>query len=117
MKKDAYKKNITKQMKQLGTYSPEFDLLIDTLAQTCEFRDKNMEEWTSTGGEMVINYTNKAGATNVSKSPYYLNNLQFNEQILKYAKELCLSPTGIKKLGNPLADQNDDYMDFMEDTK
>lgn len=120
MRKGYYKKLIIEQMKQLAIYQPEYDLLISTLAQTCEDRDMNNKEWLESSKEngykhkqMVIQYTNKAGATNISKSPYYLNNLQFNEQILKYCKELCLSPSGIKKLGNPLEEKEDAFERFV----
>lgn len=112
-----YRELIIKQMKDLTIYQEQYSVLIDTLAQTCEFRDRNMEEWKDSGGAMVIEYTNKAGATNISKSPYYLNNLQFNEQILKYCKELCLSPSGTNKLGNPQAEQTDDFEDFLKETE
>ena len=115
MTKEQYKKLIIKDMKDLCIYQEQFNLLIDTLAQTCEFRDKNQEEWKKSGGKMVIEYTNKAGATNISKSPYYLNNLQFNEQILKYCKELCISPSGMNKLGHPNDNDKDEFADFMDE--
>lgn len=91
-------------MQRLGTYKEEFVILIDTMAQICADRDENLKEWKAYSKEqgsknklMAMEYTNKAGATNLSKSPYYLNNLQFNEQILKYGKALGLTPTDINK--------------------
>ena len=104
MRKPGYVKQITFQMQQLGTYKEEFKILIDTMAQICADRDENMKEWKQFSLEhgskaklMAMEYTNKAGATNLSKTPYYLNNLQFNEQILKYGKALGLTPTDINK--------------------
>lgn len=115
MNKYEYKKTIIEDMKALCIYQPQYDILIDTLAQTCEFRDKNMEEWKKAGGQMVILYTNKGGATNPLKTPYYMNNLQFNEQILKYCKELCISPSGMNKLGHPNDEGKDDFEEFMDE--
>lgn len=115
MSKDEYKESIISQMTELGIYQKQYDLLIETMAMTCELRDQNLEEWGREGFKMVIEYTNKAGATNISKSPFFLNNLQFNEQILKYGKELGLSPSATKKLGNPLTETKDDFDEFMKD--
>lgn len=115
MTKKQYVNAITKDMQNLNIYREEYALLVETLAQTCAFRDKNMAEWEESGFQMAIEYTNKAGATNISKSPYYLNNLQFNEQILKYCKELCLSPSGISKLGNPTTEEKDQLEELMEE--
>lgn len=104
MRKAGYIKKITSQMQSLGTYKEEYKILIDTMAQICADRDENMSEWKAYSKEhgsksklMAMEYTNKAGATNLSKSPYYLNNLQFNEQILKFGKALGLTPTDINK--------------------
>lgn len=115
MDKEEYRELIINQMTELGIYQKQYDLLIDTMAMTCELRDQNLAEWSRAGFAMVIQYTNKAGATNISKSPFFLNNLQFNEQILKYGKELGLSPSATKKLGNPLAEAKDDFDEFMKD--
>lgn len=114
--KRYYKEKIVKELQSLKIYKEEFDLLISVLAQICEHRDKNLEEWEREGNmDMVIYYTNKGGATNISKSPYYLNDLQFNEQILKYCKELCLSPSGLKKLGQSNDDtESDELADFVK---
>lgn len=101
-------------MTGLAIYNEQYSILIDTLAQTCELRDKNLKEWKDSGGHMVCEYTNKANATNIQKSPFYLNNIQFNDLILKYCKELCLSPSGINKLGNPIAEEKDPLDELME---
>jgi len=116
--KNAYKKEIIQQMKELCIYQQQYEILIDILAETCHMRDKNMQEWLDPElgkGLNTMLYTNKAGATNLSRSPYYLNNLQFQEQILKYCKELCLSPSGINKLGHPNEGATDEFDEFLNE--
>ena len=86
----VYKARIIKDLKALGTYRPEFDMVIETLAMIYEQRDKNLAKWEELDNfAPVCEYTNKAGATNLSKHPCYLNNLQYHEQILKYTKDSC----------------------------
>lgn len=104
-------------MQELGIYQEQYSLLIDTLAEICEQRDANMKQWKKNGMEMVIVFTNKANQTNTMKSPYFLNNLQFNDQILKYCRELGISPLGIKKLGNPIKSGADDFELFMNESE
>lgn len=112
MKKGAYKKRIVEYMKNLGTYKEEYQIAIDTLSHICELRDANMAEWKNNGYQMVTEYTNKAGATNVTKTQYYLNNLQFNDQILKYLRELGLSPTAMKR-SQVAEDEKDELQEFL----
>jgi len=114
MTKKKYREMIIRQMQELGIYQEQYSLLIDTLADICEKRDANMRQWRKEGKmQMVVSFTNKANQTNNMKSPYFLNDLQYNEQILKYCRELGISPLGIKKLGNPIKSGQDDFEEFM----
>ncbi len=115
MTKGRYRKLIIQQMKELSTYQEQYQLLIDTLADICEQRDNNLRQWKKNGFEMVVPFTNKANQTNYMKSPYFLNNIQYNDQILKYCRELGISPLGIKKLGNPIKSGADDFEMFMNE--
>ena len=58
---------------------------------------------------MVFPYTNKNGSTNLTPVPFYTNNIKFNDTILKYGKELGLSPLSIKK--SMLNGEEDDELD------
>lgn len=113
MTKKAYIERLKKIMTSLHTYRTEFDFVIETLADICAQRDANLSEWKASGGKQVVEYTNKAGATNLNKSPYYLNNLQYNEQILKYLKELGLTPANASRLGVALSEEQDDLDEFV----
>lgn len=112
--KEFYKKRIIKDMTELGIYRPQFDQQIEQLAMTYYMRDLNLQQWEEADGfAQFIPYTNKAGATNISKHPGYLNNLQYGEQILKYLKSLGLTPTDAKKLNISLDTESDDFDDFV----
>lgn len=114
MTKDGYKKRIKKSMENLGTYKSEFDMLIETMATIMSLRDANLEEWEKENMAQVAIFTNTAGASNVQKSPYFINNLQYNEQILKYGKALGLTPDGAKNLGALVSEPEfnlDEYSD------
>ena len=47
---------------------------------------------------MVVKYTNKAGATNAVKNPFYLALENLRTDILLYSRELGLTPSGLKKI-------------------
>ncbi|WP_289683759.1 P27 family phage terminase small subunit [Faecalibaculum rodentium] len=111
--KEYYKKLVVKAMTELGIYRPQFDQQIEQLAMIYHMRDLNLQQWEETDNfAQFIPYTNKAGATNISKHPAYLNNLQYGEQILKYLKELGLTPSSAKKLNISLDTESDDFEEF-----
>lgn len=115
MTKGKYVAIIVDQMKSLGTYREEFSIAIETLAQIMENRDRNAKEWRKEDrGKMIIEYTNRGGQTNKLKSPYYLNDLQYNEQILKYCSRLGLTPGDAKKMGVVLDEEEDGLAQFAE---
>lgn len=106
--KKEYKEKFIQTLKAMKTYRVEFDYTIEVLSSICELRDMNLKEWKKDHYRMAVPYTNKAGAENLSKSPYFLNNLQFNEQILKYVKSLGLTPADANRLGIELSETGDD---------
>lgn len=115
MNAKKHKESIVEQMKSLGTYRDEFAIAIETLASILENRDRNRAEWKKEDGmKMIIEYTNRGGQTNKLKSPYYLNDLQYNEQILKYCSRLGLTPGDAKKMGVVLEEEADSLADFID---
>lgn len=89
-------------MKQLGTYKKEFDLTINTLAKMLHDYDTAEQAFIDSGGELIIEHTNKAGATNIVKNPYYLIIENLRVSMLQYMRELGLTPTGLKKINEQL---------------
>lgn len=97
------KKNIEpiiEQMKQAGTYRPEFKIAIDLLAQTvddCKTAEKGFKK---SGGKMVIDFTNKNGTTNKAKNPEYVLVLELRETVTKLCRELGITPAGLRRIND-----------------
>ena len=98
MKSAQWKKKIISACEGVGTYKKEFDTVIDTLSSVLESRDKVYEQFITSGGNAVINYTNKGGRTNLVKNPLMTSWLDLNAQALTYWRDLGLTPSGLKKI-------------------
>lgn len=90
-------------MKSIGTYKVEFDKVIDNLAKMYEDMDTVREQFEKSGGNIVVKHTNKSGATNWVKNPFFLVIEGLQDRILMYNRELGLTPAGIKKIKGDLA--------------
>lgn len=93
-----WKRKIKKATVDAGTYRNIFDAVIDTLSDVLEQRDRAKEQFLKSGGNMVISYTNKGGATNPSKNPFMLAWNDLNTTALSYWKELGLTPSSFRKI-------------------
>lgn len=102
MTKKRWKTKIKKACETAGTYQPFFDQVIDTLAGILELRDSAQEQFDALGGETVIEYTNKGGATNVTKNPALVVLMDCNAQALAYWKELGLTSRSYKAMTGSL---------------
>lgn len=67
MQKETWKKRINSQLENLGTYSPEYSVAIDSLADALAQYDSTMKQWIDSSKangfktlQMVVEYTNKA---------------------------------------------------------
>lgn len=98
MTKRKWKTVIEKQMGTLGIENEAYGPAIDTLAEILEQRDKTYKEFKESGGESVVEYTNKAGATNTTKNPLLVLWDELNKSALSYWRELGLTPSGYKKI-------------------
>ncbi len=98
MKRDVWKKKITKACQDAGTYQPFFDAVIDTLSKIMETRDEAQKQFEASGGQTVITHTNKAGAENTVKNPALVVLMDCNAQALSYWKELGLTSKAYKEI-------------------
>ncbi len=98
MEKKKWKAKIKSATKKAGTYEPFFDSVIDSLAATLEKRDEAEAAYLENGAQPVIEYTNKGGATNLSKNPALILWDDLNKSALAYWRDLGLTPAGLKKL-------------------
>ena len=93
-----YKNDIVKRMRAVGTYRDEFLPTIERLAVLYMQRDRIEKQFAESGGEAVILHTNKAGATNQTKSPYLTARDEVYAQLLSHERELGLTPIALKKM-------------------
>lgn len=98
MKKNTWKKRIVAAAVDAGTYKPCFDSVIDTLSQIMEQRDSAQQLFEESGGETIVEFTNKGGATNLIKNPALVIVMDLNTQALAYWRDLGLTPAGLKKI-------------------
>ena len=98
MKKAQWKKRIIAACKEVGTYKPAFDSVIDTLSEILERRDEANEVFAKTGGNVIITHTNKGGATNITQHPALRLAADLNRDALSYWRDLGLTPSGLRKL-------------------
>ena len=95
-----YKAELKKQMKAVGTYKDEFEIIIDATAKLLADYDDAVDKFKKSGSNIIIKHTNKAKETNAVKNPFYLAIEGMRTQILKYLTELGLTPAGLKKIND-----------------
>lgn len=99
MNKEEWKERIIDASKEAGTYLPQFDDIIETLAGIMENRDKAQEQFTKQfGGKPVVAHTNKGGNTNLVKNPALVMVNDLNATALSYWRDLGLTPKGFQTL-------------------
>ena len=98
MEKSAWVERITASAVSAGTYRPFFDDVIDTLADILERRDIAREQFADSGGNILVNHTNKAGATNIEQNPALRMVNDLNRDALAYWRDLGLTPAGLKRI-------------------
>ena len=98
MKKTTWEKKIREACVEAGTYKPFFESVISTLAGIMEQRDSAQKLFEQSGGETVVLYKNKAGASNPVKNPALVVVMDLNAQALAYWRDLGLTPAGLKKI-------------------
>lgn len=113
MEKDekGYKRDIIRMMKKVGTYNKSFEITIETFAKLLFDYKETLEMFEKTGGSVVISHTNKNGATNIIKNPLYQSIEKMRTDIIAYARELGLTPAGLKKLNQELQEKKDSPLD------
>ena len=98
MTQKRWKTRIKKACQQAETYLPIFDSVIDTLASILARRDKAIQLFEDDGSRMLVEHTNKVGATNVEQNPLLRMINDLNRDALSYWRDLGLTPAGLKKI-------------------
>ena len=94
----AFRIKLRAACRGVGTYRDEFEPVIARLAELYVRMQTTRAEWQADGGQTVVPYTNKAGATNWVKHPL-LAELDFLQKTaLEVERELGLTPASLKKI-------------------
>ena len=102
MDKKEWAQIIKKACEEAGTYQAFFDLVIDQLAGIMETKDTAQKIYEESGGFPVVKYVNKGGHENLRKNPALAIVNECDQQALAYWRDLGLTPSGYKKLGETL---------------
>lgn len=97
-KKTTIKRQVVQSMKDLGVYRKEYrntiDIFVDMIHQYEIFTDEFEKENFAVQEE----YTNKAGATNMRKTPVYSAMEKIRMDISTYSNLLCLNPKALESV-------------------
>ena len=95
-----YENEIIRQMDALHVYHEEFGNAVTVLARMLYDYQETLRMFEESGGRVVVKHTNKAGAVNAVKNPYYQTLEGLRISILAYLRELGLTPAGLKKVND-----------------
>ena len=102
MKAKEWKNKIKSACENVGTYREDFDATISTLADILETRDNAYSDFINSGANATIEFTNTKGETNLVKNPKLTIVMDLNTQALSYWRDLGLTPSGLKKMGESI---------------
>ncbi|HZK28246.1 MAG TPA: P27 family phage terminase small subunit, partial [Thermoclostridium sp.] len=89
---------IVKNMRNLGVYKKEYKTTIDVFADMVHQYEVFTEEFEKQGHRVQEEYTNKAGATNMRKTPIYSAMEKLRMDISTYSNLLCLNPKALENI-------------------
>ena len=95
---DTKKQLIRDRMKKLGIYKPQYAALIDRTAKLYVKLEELEKEYAESGGGRFVEYTNKAGATNLVPSPYIRAIEDVYAELIVHERELGLTPAALRKI-------------------
>lgn len=97
-KQATIKNEIVKQMKTLGIYKPEYKNVITIYAGMLSQYEHFEEEFIEKKYPIEEEYTNKAGATNMRKTPLLSCMEKLRMDIATYSNILCLNPKSLENV-------------------
>lgn len=115
MTKGQWKIKIKKACVALGTYKPEFDMTIDSLAEIKVLRQQALKQFKADGGEAIIEHTNQGGATNLAKHPAISVLIELYSQELSYQREMGLTAKGLRSLGMDMDEEQNSFAKMLSD--
>lgn len=99
---DRYKRALKTRMEALGVYKPQYGELIERTAKLYVKLDRLEKQMKQLGDEMLVEYTNKAGATNLVLNPCIREIEKTYDGLLVHERELGLTPAAMKKISGEI---------------
>lgn len=96
--KKTIRKQIIDNMKKLGVYKSEYKTTIDVFVDMVHQYELFTEQFEEMGYKVQEEYTNKAGATNMRKTPIYSAMEKLRMDISTYSNLLCLNPKALENV-------------------
>lgn len=96
------KNEIVRYMKSLGIYKKEYTRAVVILAKMLTDLDTAEQKFIDSGGEFVVEHTNKNGSTNLEKNPYYQVIENLRRDSINVMRELGITPQGLKRFNDKL---------------
>lgn len=97
-KKASIKTQVIKDMKSLGIYKNEYRNDIDIYSDMIHQWEILSERFAESGYLVEEEYTNKAGATNMRKTPTLATLEKLRVDIAQYSDRLCLNPKSLERV-------------------
>lgn len=99
--KEKLRKEIVDNMKHLGVYREDFEHTIDVYVGMLHQYKMFEQQFEESGCKITYSHTNKAGATNETKSPIYTAMESLRKDLAKYSDLLCVNPRAFEKVKKP----------------
>lgn len=96
---------IKADMEAVGTYNKIFEPTIKQLAKAERELSKAEKAWRASGGNLVVEQVNKAGATYATKDPHYAVVDQLRKDIQALRNQLGLTPKSLKRVQEQVESQ------------
>ena len=97
-KLDGKRQLIRERLKALNLYKPQFASLIDRTAKLYLKLEELEKAYEKSGMERFVEYTNKAGATNLVPNPYIKAIEDAYAELIVHERELGLTPAALRKI-------------------
>lgn len=97
MKKSDWKPIIIQALDDIGMNLPQFEMIVDTLADTMEQRDNAFQEFVDSGAKIGVIKTSDRGAKNIARNPILAVWMDLNTAAFQLWRECCLTPAAYKK--------------------
>lgn len=96
--RDEIHNDVIEQMKELGVFKDEYMNTINVYADMVHQYEFLTEQFNEMGKKVEEEYTNKAGATNMRKTPVFGALEKLRMDLVAYSNILCLNPKAIESI-------------------